>query len=364
MTSIFLLQWQRFRRMPFLVLSFFGLTIVFIFFIAGFGFDRQVTINTYAEPSLEEEDRDKWLSLLNQSDVYQFEWTDEQEVRNSLATGDSNFALQLQEDDYRFLVATDEANRLLVESYVQQIFYEELRLQKAEQLATIPEFRKEVERLSQEPVIAVSTAYLEGNASTNHERLQVLFGMTLFFSIYTIMYTLMNVADEKRGGTWDRIIVSPLQKWQMYLGHLLYCFAIGYAQILVVFLIFNWGFGFDLGERFGYLLVVIACYVFAIVSLGILLMGLVKSSQQLQVAIPIVASAMAMLGGAYWPIEVVTNDIMLLLSKGMPIYYGMEALKGVVLFDRGLVELMQPLSILALFGVVCMGVGINLMERR
>ncbi|MFC0560911.1 ABC transporter permease [Halalkalibacter alkalisediminis] len=365
MKSIFLLQWQRFRRMPFLTLSFFVLTIVFIFFIAGFGFDRQITVYTYSEESLEAESRDAWLALLNQSEAYRFEWMEKQEVERALANGDIHFALQLQEEDYRLLVTTEESNRFLVEGFVQQIFHEELRLRKAEQLATDSDFRTDVDQLRQDPIISVTTSYLEGDASVYHdERLQVLFGMTLFFSIYSIMYNLLNVAEEKRGGTWDRLIVSPLRKWQIYLGHLLYSYLIGYAQILIIFLIFKWGLGFDIGDRFGTILVVIGCYVFAIVSLGILLMGLVRSAQQLQVAIPIVASGMAMLGGAYWPIEVVTNEVMLVLSKGMPIFYGIEALKGAAIFDRGWLDLMQPLSIMALFGVVCMGIGINLMERR
>jgi ABC-2 type transport system permease protein len=41
----------------------------------------------------------------------------------------------------------------------------------------------------------------------------------------------------------------------------------------------------------------------------------------------------------------------------------MEALKGAAQ-NMSLLDLAEPLSILILIGVLCMGVGINLMERR
>ncbi|WP_088106122.1 ABC transporter permease [Halalkalibacter urbisdiaboli] len=366
MRSVFLLQWQRFRRVPFLVLSFFVLTIGFVYILAGAKVENQVTVLTYFNASVNEEDKNGWLARLNKSDNFHFEQVEERQARKAVSNGDSSLALHVMEADYRLLIATEDPTHQIVEDYIRQVFIEELQLRTFEQLGGGSEFRVEVEQLWANPVLTVNTSYLEGTTGNapNDERLQILFGMTLFFSIYTIMFSLMKVAEEKNEGTWDRLIVSPLRKSQIYMGHLLYCFLIGYAQIIVVFLLFQWGLGFDLGGRFGTVLVVIGCYVFSIVALGMLLIGLVKTSQQVQVAIPIIATAMAMIGGAYWPIEVVTNEVMLLLSKGMPIFYGMEALKEAVIFDRGVLEVIESLSILVLFGVVCMGVGINLMERR
>ncbi|ADU28984.1 ABC transporter permease [Evansella cellulosilytica] len=366
MKSVFLLQWQRFRRSPILVVSFFVLTVVFVFFLAGSAPGSQMTIYTYAVHSLGEEERDQWLSLLNESDIYEFKLVEESEARRAVTDRDINVAVQLMEDDYRFLIATDDPNRHLIEGHVNQVFSEELRLREVEELGAESTFRQEVEKLQDEPVLNVETSLLGGGEGSfqDDERLQVLVGMTLYFAGFTIMFCLVNVSEEKRAGTWNRLIVSPLRKWQIYIGHLLYCFMIGYAQILAVFLLFKYVLGFDMGDRFGTVLFVIGCYVFAIVALGMLLIGIVKTTQQLQAIIPIVSTSMAMLGGAFWPIEIVTNEIMLMLSKGMPILYGIEAVKGAAMYDRGVFQLLEPISIMLLFGVVCMGVGINLMERR
>ena len=73
---------------------------------------------------------------------------------------------------------------------------------------------------------------------------------------------------------------------------------------------------------------------------------------------------MAMIGGAFWPIEIVQSEFLLALSKINPLTYGMEALNGLIIYDYSLEQLLMPISILLLMGVIFMGVGIHLMERR
>lgn len=227
-------------------------------------------------------------------------------------------------------------------------------------------FREEVDRKLENPALTLTkiTQNNEGEGFIYDSQLQGLFGMTLFFVIFTITFGLSTVVAEKRSGTWDRLILSPIKKWEVYIGYLSFCFTIGYAQIILMFLLFQHVFGFDLGERWGALLIIAAFYTFAIVALAMLLMGIVSKPEQLQAVIPVVAVSFAMLGGAQWPIEAVTNEIMLTLSKFIPVTYGMEALKGAALYNRSLFELSEPMVILLGFGILFMGMGINLMERR
>ncbi|MDR6224842.1 ABC transporter permease [Desmospora profundinema] len=366
MKSIFLLQWRRFRRAPGLVLSFSAMTVFFVFLIAGFMSDHSLTLYVYSDSAWKEEQRDIWLKKLNEADGMEFQWTEENEARQAVAGGEVPLAVKLMESDYRILAAADDPNRYLVDQHLKRVYGEELRLRAAAQGGDESPIRAEVERLLAEPALKVETTSLagEGDSFTRAVQLQGLFGMTLFFAIYTITYSLSTVAEEKRRGTWDRLILSPLRKWQIYLGHLLYCFVIGYVQVLVIFLLFQYAFGFDLGDRFGTILFITGCYTFAIVALGMLLIGLVQTPEQLQAVIPIVAVSMAMLGGAYWPLEAVSNEVMLAISRVIPVTYGMDALKGAALESQGVMDLVHPLSMMLLFGVLCMGIGINLMERR
>ncbi|SDN72948.1 ABC transporter permease [Alkalicoccus daliensis] len=366
MKSIFILQLQRFRRKPLLVVSFFVLTLFFVFFLGGNDTGDKITIQSYAGDNTTQEQADYWIQLLNASESFEFVLVEEEEARNSIVQGDRNMALEIRDDDYRMLVAVDEQSYQIAANYIQQVFTEELRLAAAEAAVEEENIRAAIaeERIS--PVLALNMETINGESSgfVYDENLQALFGMTLFFSIYTIIFSLSNVAEEKRDGTWNRLIVSPLQKWQVYAGHVAYCFLVGYLQIILIFIFFKYMLGFQIEAHFGILMIIVACFTFTIVSVGMLLIGLVTSPQQLQAVIPITATAMAMLGGAFWPVEIVTNEVIVMLSKVMPMYYGMEALKGAALLNQSLGEITGALSILVLMGVITMGIGINLMERR
>jgi ABC-2 type transport system permease protein len=221
-----------------------------------------------------------------------------------------------------------------------------------------------VERRLESPVLTVTSKSQDTEQTFRYDpKIQSLFGFTLFFAIFTIAFSVNRLLEERRKGIWDRVILSPVSKTAMYTGHLLYCFAIGYLQILIVFLLFRCGFGFPMG-RFPTLLLLAGVYIFAVVALGLLLAGLVRTSQQMAVLIPVVAVSSAMIGGAYWPLEIVSNPVLLALSKAVPVTYGMEAMKGVAYYGHSWAELLRPVSFLLLYGVVCMGIGINLIERR
>lgn len=365
MKSVFLLQWQRFRRTPVMILSFFILTIVFVAALAGNNPAERPAFLAYTDDSLSPEEAEDWVASLNSEEEFQFQLESETEVREAVSAGDRSLAVRLMADDYRIVMAADDMSRFVLEAFLNRKYREELRFQQIEEEAAASDIRAQTVAELEEPVLGISTVTLnETEEFVYDNQLQLLFGMTLFFSIYTIMFSLMKIVEEKRYGTWDRLILSPVAKWQIYMGHLAYSFTVGYAQIVLIFVLFKYVFNFDVGDRFGLILLIIACYTFAIVALGMLVMGLVSRPQQLQAVVPIIATGMAMIGGAFWPIELVSNNILLTISKILPMTYGLEALKGVAVYNRSWQELSEPVSILLLIGVVCMGIGINLMERR
>src|SRR5690625_7530707 len=93
--------------------------------------------------------------------------------------------------------------------------------------------------------------------------------MTLFLVIYTIAYPVLNIFVEREYGVWDRIILSPMAKWQMYMGNLIYSFLKGYIQVVVIFSVFYFFLEVDFGVKFIAVLLLIIPYVFTIVALNI-----------------------------------------------------------------------------------------------
>lgn len=207
-------------------------------------------------------------------------------------------------------------------------------------------------------------SFLGENSWIYDPQLQTVFGFAVFFVIYTIAYNVMNLLLAKQSGIWDRFILSPAKKWEMYLGILLYAFILGYIQVVIVFSIFHYVLDIDFYDGFGKTLIILIPYVLSIVSLSVFLAGISKNVQTFDVLVPLISVSFAMIGGAYWPIEIVSNKILLTLSEFVPIYHIMEAFKAVTIYGEGLSATLFPVSILLLMSVVFMGLGLNLMERR
>ncbi|ADH97828.1 ABC transporter permease [Salisediminibacterium selenitireducens] len=368
MRAIFQLQIRRLIRSPLMVLSFLGLTLVFVFFLGGGGQQSNIiTVQVYSDDALTEEDTSFWLDALNEHDSFHFTEGEADDIHESLRSGHLHYALELLEDDYRLWVSIMDERYQYVNGHVSEVYFEELRLKAAsEQAGTdLSHLMDESENMA----LTLTTTSLasdedDGDGFIYNNQLHSLFGMTLYFAMFTIFFSLTQVVEEKRMGTWDRIIISPITKSQVYLGHLAYTFLVGYAQIMTAFLVFRYLFDYDLGAHFGLVALTAGIYVFTIVCLGLLILGLVPSSERLQAVIPIASTAMAMLGGAFWPNEIVSNSIILTLSNLVPVSYAMDALTQISVYQNGITAITEQLGLLFLMGVLAAGIGINLMERR
>lgn len=356
MLTVFNLQWLRLLRKPLLALTFFVLTILFVFFILGTNGQQMITVQTFSD-KLSPEELATWAERLNNTDIYYFEIQDRHTVEKQIQLSKISFALELEQTGYQFLVGQESQYLMPVNEHVMKTYRTKLQLDDVtNQFPDRHVVLKDYVTVDAHS-LALDTVALDG-------RTNIVIGMTLYFSIYTILYGLANIAVEKRTGTWDRLISSPLSKTQIYMGQLLHYFLLGVLQIAICYGIFYLGFGFDFGTQYLAMLLIIMIYVFAVVALGMLILSLVKSPQQLGAVIPIVGTGMAMIGGAFWPLEIVSNRFMLLAARLTPIYYGMEALKGAVLYNKGVLDLLEPLAILLVMGIGLMVVGLSLMERK
>ncbi|PAV29775.1 multidrug ABC transporter permease [Virgibacillus profundi] len=369
MRGILLAKFKMFIRNPFTFLIFTGMSIGFALLIGGTGGMTTINVPVYAEDN--SVDDSIIGDMLDEADAYSFNWISEEEMTEQVSNGKAEVGVLLQEDDFQLLVGVDSPNAAMIENTIRRAY---VKKQQQEQIleaanpTTEAEEKTVLEELQssmESPVFNINTeSFSSTDAVVYDNTFHSLFGFTLFFVIYTIAYNVLPILIDKKDGIWDRIILSPVKKWEMYVANLVYSFFEGYLQVLIIFLIFRYWVGVDFNGRFIETLLLLIPYVFAIVALSILLTALMKNAQQFNAVIPIVAVSMAMIGGAYWPIEIVESKILLALSKINPLTYGMEVLNGVAVYSYPLKELLYPISILLLMGVVMIGVGIHLMERR
>jgi ABC-2 type transport system permease protein len=353
---------QQLRHQPFAIIGMIILTIVFSIAIGQINRSPSIQVPVFTE-NLTAAESTHLLHRLNESSDIEFKAEDKELVEEKLKKNAIDVALLLEKDSYKLYTKADRPEIPLVEAHVATVLQKEAVLEKtAEQMnASVEELRDDV---SASNLFSVSTKSFKENDFVYDNSLQALLGFSLFFVIFSVTFTVSTILDQKMNGMWNRLILSPLTKTQLYLGHLVFSFSLGYAQLVIIFTFFRYVIGVEFYGGYPAVLIAVIPYLFAIVSLGVLISALVTNSRQLDAVIPLIAVSMAMIGGAYWPLEIVQSELLLKLSLAVPMTYGMELLKGATILDWSFSQFFLPAGVLFCMGVVFMGIGLNLMERK
>lgn len=364
MGAILRAQWRLLLRVPWAFLAMIVMSVIMAL-VVGYQAISTVGVTVLPQAGMSEAEVDGWLERLGTSNAFVFELGHDEQALERLESSGSGLVLRLGDDSWQVLSAPADESAPALAAFVGRVYREELTLGAAAGDGNVAELRAEVEERLATPALRVETTEVAAAEEFAYDsRTQAVFGMGLFFVTFTLLFGVNAILEERRTGLWDRVIVSPTRKASMFGGHFAFTFLTGMAQLLVVFAIFRLAFGVSTGPSWGVALLVAVVYVAAITALGMLLAGLVGNAQQMNVVIPIVSVSMAMIGGAYWPIEIVGNRLLLTLSEALPIRHAMDALKGLAYHSWGFAEVAPHLGFMAVFAVLCTAVGIWLVDRR
>ncbi|EKU94099.1 ABC-type transport system involved in multi-copper enzyme maturation, permease component [Alloiococcus otitis] len=351
------IQIKRLLKNPVMFLVNFGLTLAFVLVIGASQEPAQIQVSTYTS-DLHQSDLNQTVENLNQNDSFNFEIIQADQAREDLRMNRVPFVLDLQKNDYTLWVAREDGQVDLVDNYLKQ------KLGQEESIRQVRDQFPQAE-IDLTPTINLENQYLEGEGQGGQAyQFQALIGQSLFFVTLTVFFLQSQLLEERTSGVWSRLIVSPLSKVQIYLGNLVHYYLAGVLQLVLSFIILTRLLGIEFGPGIYPMAVVILVFLFAIVALGILLVSISPSLTALNALIPIVTVAMAMLGGAFWPLEIVSNRFLLTLAEFIPIKHAMQGALSAINGQLELGDLGQVILILALMGVLFMGVGLNLMERQ
>ncbi|MDD2574373.1 MAG: ABC transporter permease [Bacillota bacterium] len=211
--------------------------------------------------------------------------------------------------------------------------------------------------------VAGSTVKSSGGGTSFDMYTQTSIGFTIAFSMFTMIFAVGEILEEKRTGVWDRIHVSPVSRFRVLTGGLICAFVMGMINMMVMVLISDAVLRVNWLGHIGGVIVILSAFCFCMVAFGLLLSFGIKTSQQLQVIAPVVLVSSAMLGGCYWPLEIVGSRAMLIASKVMPAGWAMLALKDMIVYNQGLEAVYLPAAVLLLMGVIFLGTALQLGER-
>jgi ABC-type multidrug transport system permease subunit len=215
-----------------------------------------------------------------------------------------------------------------------------------------------------EEKIALKEQNLTGNRVAVTAFEQNVPGFSIMFVLLAVIFgTAMGMHDERDWGTLPRLLVAPGGFTWMLIGKLGARFVLGVAQMLVLFLFGHYFFAVSLGSSFLAFLALTMAVVFAIVAVGMVVAGVARTREQtLPLSLSFVMGFSA-LGGLWWP-QSIQPEWMQRISPIVFTTWAMRGMNDLVLRDRGLDSMVVPVSVLVLYGVVAMAIGLWLYRVR
>ncbi|MFF2093542.1 ABC transporter permease [Paenibacillus sp. NPDC058174] len=203
----------------------------------------------------------------------------------------------------------------------------------------------------------------EGKASVREESMRLgqavsrpeVIGIMIMFVMLLVSRSIGFVMEDREQRTMARMYAAPLRALDIAFGNFAGSMLLGTFQLLIVFGISHFMFGFMSGVPFGPLFLVLECFLLAAVGMATLIGGLVKNSVQLGQINNLFITPTCMIGGCFWPLSLMP-DFMQKLANFTPQKWTIQA------FDRlsagGTVSDIQlQLGILLLFALVLTAFG-------
>jgi len=229
----------------------------------------------------------------------------------------------------------------------------------------VPIAQEQFEESRDRPLVTVSQAQ---PASLGKERVEIsgvqigVPGFAVLFIFLTAQITARSIYDEKRTGTFRRLLASPLGKWPMLVGKLIPNFVVVVLQVVFlfaagIFLLPLMGLdALRLGNDIPALVLLVLSVALCCTTLGILIAAIARTEAQIGGVAALVLWVLAFLGGAFIPLFLI-NESMATLGQVTPHYWAVTGFYDLLTRGQGLAAILDSIGVLLGFSAVFFVIG-------
>ncbi len=182
------------------------------------------------------------------------------------------------------------------------------------------------------------------------------FGVT-FLLIGMMLGIALTLVDERSWGTLQRLEASGAPLTGLLLGKVASRFAVGVAQMVVLFAVGRALFGISLGPQPAALLLPTVAMSFAAAALGLVMPTLTDSHDAVMPLGTMVSMAMSAVGGCWWPLDF-EPSWMRSLSHALPTTWAMQAYNDLMIRRADWSAAAWPSAVAFGLGVLYLAVGV------
>jgi len=179
-------------------------------------------------------------------------------------------------------------------------------------------------------------------------------GMAVFFLFFTVQFGVSSLLEERQLGTLPRLLGAPIKRWSIVGGKAITSFVLGLVSMVVLAVGTTIFIGAEWGSPVGVLILMI-CGVLSALGIMALVAVVAKTPEQAANYQAIVAVALGMLGGTFFPLSQGPR-FLAMLSKLTPHAWFLEGL-GDLSAGQGLNVIVVPSLAMLAFFVVTAGIA-------
>ncbi len=214
-----------------------------------------------------------------------------------------------------------------------------------------------------EPAPSIGIEYVVLSVEKREENIPI--GVEASSPGFAVMFVMMGVCfagvamvQERHNKTLARLLTTPTEKFFIISGKMLGFFLVGFIQFMILILFgqlvlkVNWG-----NLPLGVLLLVIS-YVLSVTGLGTLLSVVVRTSAQAGAFAVLISMVTSMLGGAWWPIEIVPK-FMQTIARFTPQYWAINGFNKIITRGFGITEILPNFYVLLAISAISLLLAIR-----
>lgn len=180
-------------------------------------------------------------------------------------------------------------------------------------------------------------------------------GVLLLFVMTLANKSIVVMMEDRSRKTMMRVFSAPVRKVEMAAGYFLGGFSLGTCQVLLILGVTRFGMGFDYGVNFLPQFLLLECFLIASIGISSAAAGFARGSQELGLLNNLVMTPSCMIGGCFWPVEIMP-DFMQKLSNFVPQKWVLDAMSQLASGSR-LGDVSMNIGILLLFAVILLSFG-------
>jgi len=214
-----------------------------------------------------------------------------------------------------------------------------------------------------DPPLSVRVEQATGDAALNKTPgltsgfVQSSAGMIVQFAIFGLITSAMILVLERKNGSLQRLLTTPIHRSEVIAGHVLAMFLVVFAQEGILVILGQYAFGVDyLRQPWAILIMMVALALWA-AGLGLLIGAISKKEDQVIVLSLVAMFIFAAMGGAWFPLEV-TGKTFATIGHLMPTAWAMDGFQNIIMRGLGLTSVLFPAGMLLLYTVVFFALAI------